>query len=635
MRRVFSLTILRQICILSLWIIACIHAPDAPASAASPEITISHAGIDVALIVDLAPQGRSTTPPIVRLRTARTLLNQLKKQDRALVVGYTGKGIAYSDLIALDTPEHKQELFDLLAKLPAMPPQPFLNKAMEQTLKTLKEKRENTRQQLVALISDGGLAPGDDPKSATKTQKLLTRYVPGLASQGIRIYPIAHHEQANLPLLNILARDSNGRVIVMDNYQAHTATQLAQMLADNRRLRINKNMEILFNVSQDHDNLLIVAGKQLATGRYTLTTPKGEKWQQQNLPTAHRWLTNEKFDLIALRHPPLGAWKLSSTTTRGEIRYFPALRLHHNLSTAALPSGVDYVFEAWLTDDQGQPVIEEILDYFVVQVQVNAPQAAPYQVVARRSKETKDRFRAVLHLAGNGLTPIAIAAESPVAALVAQLNIDVTGTMFPTTETAAATPTTATKPATAEAAPAATVPHEKSLSQKATVAMLDSLEYSRQKLEPLVEHASEYTQTELLPKMSAYIDHVVMPRIVAHAESVAPELAPALRQRDAKIWIASGIGGLFMVFLLLRRWWRKHKAAARRRRTEESESASAGDEAALDAVAASAGDSTPPAAAGDRFDKGEQFQLDEPAQSPINPNDGLAELEENVRMSPT
>ncbi|MDH4275804.1 MAG: hypothetical protein OEW08_12275, partial [Gammaproteobacteria bacterium] len=617
-------------------------APPSVASTAEPFTKrLTQAPLDLVLLVDLSPYNLAVVTPALRLRTAHALISQLRAMDRVQVIGYTDKGIAYSELTPLDTPAQRNAVRDILSALPTAATQPFLSKALQQAHATFTAHRENTRNQLIALIGEGGLPVGDNPKALHKTRKALAEYLPALARQGIRIYPITHSENANLPLLKVLARDSGGRVIPVDHYQSHTKKALAQMLADNRALHINKTTEQLFDIAQDYENFLILANKQTADSRYTLTTPKGEHLLQQNLPTQHRWLTNETYDLIALHHPPLGTWKLSNTTAQGETRFFQTLKLHHNILTTTLPQGIDFVFEAWLTDDQGHALPAEILDYFIVQVSITAPDTTqPTQVLARRDKESKDKFHTVLPMTKSGINQLSLVAESPVAALSSQLTLDITANMFPQAPTAAAEQST---PLAHEKDPSATEPHppSKTVTQVVTGVLLDTLETIRQKLEPLLHQGMEYTQETLLPKATDYAQNTLLPKLNESVAGVVPQHQALLQHPDAKWWGGGGLAGLLSL-LLLRRWLRKRKNAATTADDGDMDYADidtpaigTGDAPTLPDDTNASVDSTTSNTDDARFNEGGQFQLDQPAQAPISPNDGMAELEENVRLNPS
>jgi hypothetical protein len=84
-----------------------------------------------------------------------------------------------------------------------------------------------------------------------------------------------------------------------------------------------------------------------------LQTPDGKKLRSKNAKNNKnlKWFASHHFDMITVKYPQPGVWKLLSTSGKNRAYIVTNMSLHHNSQELKLDKNSDMVIEAWLEEE--------------------------------------------------------------------------------------------------------------------------------------------------------------------------------------------------------------------------------------------------------------------------------------------
>lgn len=181
----------------------------------------------------------------------------------------------------------------------------------------------------VILMTDGMVDISKTPaENAAATERLLKEILPKLRERGITVHTVALSKQADRELMQRLAVDTGGLFAV-----AETAEKLNKVFlqafdaaAPSEQVPLKDN-QFLVDGSIDELTALIFhkAGKPLV-----LLTPEGKKLTSASHGDNANWFEGQGFDLITVKKPATGSWKVDSELEAGS-----RVTIVSNLSLAA------------------------------------------------------------------------------------------------------------------------------------------------------------------------------------------------------------------------------------------------------------------------------------------------------------
>ena len=162
------------------------------------------------------------------------------------------------------------------------------------------------------LLTDGMVDLGKDQQlNEASRQRLLQEILPRLEAADVEIHTIALSPNADKDLLSTLSAATKGAFVQVDNADSLQRVFLklleksvapdALPLADNK-FHVDKRVS-------DFTVLVFLAKNSPPT---VLHSPSGQKWNQQTHPDNVNWHHEEGYDLISVKAPEPGEWRLTA-----------------------------------------------------------------------------------------------------------------------------------------------------------------------------------------------------------------------------------------------------------------------------------------------------------------------------------
>lgn len=275
------------------------------------ELPNQRSAVDVVLVFDASGSMLKTDPSNLRYEGAKLLLSFLGDGDRISVVRF-----ADSAKIVRDLREYSKNMApQLMEEIQTIAPEgqySDLSEGIKLAKAVLDASHRPEAQKLIVMLSDGKMEP--DPKISpafARTLELVHDLLPDLKSKETKVFTVAFSEFADRPLLSEIAAATDGltwySATPEDLHRSFAELFLAvkrpQVVAQTGRgFKIDEDVEeATFYINREPGNIL------------SLISPKSEILSLEKHPDWVTWFSGQNFDVITLKEPDTGDWKVTGT----------------------------------------------------------------------------------------------------------------------------------------------------------------------------------------------------------------------------------------------------------------------------------------------------------------------------------
>lgn len=320
-------------------------------SAALAERT-TDAGIAAVVLLDSSGSMKRTDPQRLRVPAAQLFLSLLNGDDRAGVVSFSDNGYPVVHMTASDA-TGRERLIAGTEKASSKGAYTNLYAALAKGMELLGETDHPVRGRYLILLSDGRMDTGDKAEDGRLTEQLRTALLPKLRERDIHVYSIAFTGASDTDLLREIALDSGGVYqLIEDQAQLHDA--FADIFENAKTPNMLPMADNTFEVDGAVKELTVVAAHEQDHG-VTMIGPTQEAWRYKEHPATVRWMHSPRFDLITVKDPAPGTWRLDTGKPDNRAYIVTDLELATDLQQTRLQRGETLHLRAWLTD-QGEPL---------------------------------------------------------------------------------------------------------------------------------------------------------------------------------------------------------------------------------------------------------------------------------------
>ena len=316
------------------------------------------AGIDAVLLMDSSGSMRWTDPKKLRVPAARLFMSLLGPEDRVGLVSFSDA--AYPVLFPTHIDEQNEER--ALASVDRVSSRGIftnLHAALLKGHEILRERGDPQRERIIVLMTDGLMDVGDAGEDERLTRLVGSEVLEQLRADDIKVYTIAFTEGADQALMQKLA-DGTGALYRM----ARTDRDLHEVFS--AIFESAKSPDMLpmeggeFMVDSSIEEVTIVASKERGDVTIYLETPAGLEISSEDADAKMKWHMSEYFDMITLRNPQQGRWKLLFSAGNNRAYIVTNLSMGTNLRGREVPAGSQTAIESWL-EREGEVVTAEAM----------------------------------------------------------------------------------------------------------------------------------------------------------------------------------------------------------------------------------------------------------------------------------
>ena len=316
-------------------------------------------GMDVVLVLDSSGSMKQSDPKRMRVEAAKMFVTLLDEKDRVAIVSFSGKAETKANLLSLNTIKNEKQLLKTIENISASGAHTNIHDALNEGYGLL--KRSKRKEKILVLMSDGKMDVGAREKDLLLLERTLDVLTPALARKNIKVYSIAFTENSYMPLLKLAAKDTNGHFSLLKS--ANGIHQVFENIFER-----SKNPDMLplqedsFIVDDSVNEITVVASKFLPNSVISLENPSGEDFSEESENPTVKWFNAKKFDLITIKNPEPGYWRIKFSEGGNKAYILTNLQLETEASKTEVQPGNPFQIQAWLQKGKKRITKRQVLN---------------------------------------------------------------------------------------------------------------------------------------------------------------------------------------------------------------------------------------------------------------------------------
>lgn len=335
--------------------------------------------LDVVLVMDSSGSMKHTDPRELRKPAAKLLISLLGNNDRASVVSFSDQGYPVAFLTPVKGKSNEAKLFGAVDKISNKGVYTNLLGAVEGAMRVIRRDPLPDRKSIIVLMTDGKMDLGDNVKNQSKSETLFNDLIPQLKNQNIELHTIAFTGQSDKAYLEQLAQATGGKFnLAQTDKQLHDV--YTSIFEQNKQPNMLPFDGEKFSIDKAIKEVTIVGSKDSEGVVLSLQTPKGELIAAGNKPDDIKWFTAQAFDLITIKNPQPGQWKIKSSTGKNKAYIITDLKFQLEVEPQEVAIGEGLMISAWLQDNGNTIDKPSILSTIVMKLLVHTPEGDTHEL---------------------------------------------------------------------------------------------------------------------------------------------------------------------------------------------------------------------------------------------------------------
>ncbi len=325
-------------------------------------------GADIVLLMDSSGSMRKTDPQNNRKTAAKLFVSLLGGDDRVGIVSF---GDSAKLLLPL-TRNSKENYSKFISAINRISSREFSTNIYEGVKKGFDElKTSASSKKVLVLLSDGKLTLGSKEKEAEALSS-LSALLPELVKSGATLSTIAFSDQSDARFLEDLARAGGGFFkLALTDQDIHVIfASMFEKIKSPDAVPFDGDS---FSIDKDIKEAIVFISKKAGT-MTTLGDPSGKKNTPSKFGKNIQWFESKLFDLITIRDPLPGKWKVNLSTKEGNrVFVITNLSLKSSFNSNFVNKNEKVSGDVWLERDGGILKEKNILDQIALSAELTGP----------------------------------------------------------------------------------------------------------------------------------------------------------------------------------------------------------------------------------------------------------------------
>ena len=331
-------------------------------------------GVDAVLVMDSSGSMAKNDPGKLRVPAAKLFMSLLGENDRIGLISFSDNGYPVLHLSS-PGPKNNARILASADKVSSKGVYTNLHAALSKGVAMLDKEGRDGQEKMLVLMSDGRMDVGDTDEDWKLTQKIQDELLKDIKDKGIKVYTIAFTEASDVDLLKEVARESNALFkLARSDKDLHEVFGAIFESAKQPDMLPVEGGE--FVVDSSIDEVTIVASKERADVRIYLQSPDDEKLSSDDAGDSLKWFLSTHFDMITVRNPTPGTWKLLFSAGKNRAYIVTNMALMNSPQKPNMSVGEDMVLESWLEQDGKLLDKEAVLTNTRFVIKIAAPDGA-------------------------------------------------------------------------------------------------------------------------------------------------------------------------------------------------------------------------------------------------------------------
>jgi Mg-chelatase subunit ChlD len=329
-------------------------------------------GLDIVLLMDSSGSMRKTDPHNYRKDAAKLMISLLGHDDRIGIVSF---GDAAKTLLPLtqNQKENRGKFFAAVKKISSKEFSTHIFEGVQTGYEELKKSQRKNR--ILLLMSDGKLTLGSKEKEEA-AHAALTKLLPELAKQNIKLYSVAFTDLSDVKLLENLAKETGGffRFAKADKDVHVMFASMFEKMKSPDSIPLEGET---FTIDKNIREAVLLITKKAGTST-VLTDPAGGKSTAARFAKNIKWYEAKVFDMITISEPAVGKWKVKLSSKEGNrVFVLTNLRLRTSFDRSFVGRGEAVTIDAWLEKEGGAVTEKTVLEKVAFGGDLTSPDSKP------------------------------------------------------------------------------------------------------------------------------------------------------------------------------------------------------------------------------------------------------------------
>lgn len=340
---------------------------------------------DVRLLIDKSGSMMINDPEKLRIPAVQLLANLLPSDSKAGIWTF-GTGVSNLANFAKANGAWKKTAVANASKITSLDQFTDIEAALKTASFDLGKIAKSADKNII-LLSDGMVDTSKSKDKATKNKqnqvakdRLLRVTLPKLVNAGYKIHTIALSNDADKDLLSTISQKSGGLFGVANNADEllDLFVKALQRSVPQEEVPIKKDSSFLIDNSIIEFTVLAFHGKK--SSPVTLQAPDGKTYKFGEEPSNTNWYSTKNYDLITVKKPVAGDWKLlSEKDTSNRVTVVSNLKMRTDEIPANLQRGKGLNLKVWFEQDGKTLKRQEFLNILTVKAELQDPQGGVIQ----------------------------------------------------------------------------------------------------------------------------------------------------------------------------------------------------------------------------------------------------------------
>lgn len=324
------------------------------------------APVQVLLALDTSGSMKQNDPLRLLPKAAAVMVNLLDNRDGLGLLRFDESPSLLLELGTL-TASHRRQCLSRLNRLTPRGPYADIPAVLEAAPGAFKDTGTSTR--ALILVTQGQMDPEPGKGSAESSLKRLRQeIIPSYQKADIAVCPVAFTPNCDQAVLRELAASTRGWFLLVDS-AAQLPQAFVRLYEQLKQPQLAPLVDNRFYIDPEVKEAVLLASREKPEKSVRLTDPFGRHLTPKSVSRQVRWLEAPALDMVTLRQPRPGEWKVSgSQAGQGTV----GLRTHLALRCPHMPAEIgadEELIVGAVIADRGRPVTQA---EFLEQIEMRA-----------------------------------------------------------------------------------------------------------------------------------------------------------------------------------------------------------------------------------------------------------------------
>ncbi len=303
---------------------------------------------DVRVIIDVSGSMKKNDPDNLRIPALKLLIGLLPQGTKAGVWTF-GTKVRPLVKYGVVNEKWKKKAYKAAKKITSRDMFTDVENALSEVTKDWKQTRQDIKRNIIFLTDGMVDVSKDKSKTEASRQRILDQILPDLQGKSVTVHAISLSENADLEIMDALAvgTDGSSEMVTRADQLQRVFLHMFEKSTPRDTVPLEDNQ---FTIDKMIEEFTLLVFRNSDSKPTTLFPPEGNPFAYESRPKNAVWLKEQGYDLITIKHPVPGLWKIDADIDPdNRVMVVTKLKLHATELPNSLFKGETLDYKFWLT----------------------------------------------------------------------------------------------------------------------------------------------------------------------------------------------------------------------------------------------------------------------------------------------